>query len=88
MPFKLLALDLDDTLLGEDFQISAGNRCALRRAAEHGVLITLATGRMFHSSVPYARQLQIELPLITYHGALIRTAGGEETLFHRPVPLQ
>jgi Cof subfamily protein (haloacid dehalogenase superfamily) len=87
LSFKLLALDLDDTLLGEDMQISKENCCAIRRAVEHGVLVTLATGRMFHSSVPYARQLQIDLPLITYHGALIRTASGEETLYHQPVPL-
>jgi Cof subfamily protein (haloacid dehalogenase superfamily) len=87
LSFKLLALDLDDTLLGDNLEISPANCLAIRRAVEHGVLVTLATGRMFHSSVPYARQLQIDLPLITYHGALIRTAGGEETLYHRPVPL-
>lgn len=87
MLFKLLALDLDDTLLGEDFQISPENRCAIRRAAESGVLVTLATGRMFRSAVPYARQLEIDLPLITYHGALIQTAGDEETLYHQPIPL-
>jgi len=85
--FKILALDLDDTLLGADFQISAENRHAIRRAAASGVLVTLATGRMFRSALPYAKQLQIDLPLITYHGALIRTAVGEETLCHRPVPL-
>lgn len=87
MSFKLLALDLDDTLLGEDFRISPENCLAIRRAAESGVLVTLATGRMFRSAVPYARQLRIDLPLITYHGALIRTASGEETLYHRPIPL-
>lgn len=87
MLFKLLALDLDDTLLGEDFQISRENRWAIRRAAKSGVLVTLATGRMFRSAVPYAQQLEIDLPLITYHGALIRTAGEEETLYHQPIPL-
>ncbi|MCW3488620.1 Cof-type HAD-IIB family hydrolase [Dethiobacter alkaliphilus] len=87
MTFKLLALDLDDTLLGDDFLISPENRHAIRQAAKHGVLVTLATGRMFRSAVPFARELQIDLPLITYHGALIRTAGGEDTLYHRPVPL-
>ena len=87
MTFKLLALDLDDTLLGEDFKISPENREAIRRAAQSGVLVTLATGRMFRSAVPFAHQLKIDLPLITYHGALIRTASGEETLYHRPVPL-
>ncbi|MBS4021823.1 MAG: HAD family phosphatase [Dethiobacter sp.] len=87
MSFKLLALDLDDTLLNEEFKISEQNRAAIRRAAGHGALITLATGRMFRSALPFARELEIDLPLITYHGALIKTAGEEETLFHKPVPL-
>lgn len=87
MSFKLLALDLDDTLLDEEFKISSVNRCAIRRAVDHGVLVTLATGRMFRSAVPHARDLQIDLPLITYHGALIRTVEGEETLYHQPVPI-
>lgn len=87
MVFRLLALDLDDTLLNEEFHISRENKEAIRCAARHGVLVTLATGRMFRSAVPYARELGIDLPLITYHGALIRTASGEETLYHQPVPL-
>lgn len=87
LSFKLLAMDLDDTLLNENFKISVENREAIQRAAKMGVLVTLATGRMFVSTVPFARELQIDLPLITYHGALIRTVG-EETLYHQPVPLQ
>ncbi|MCR3921359.1 MAG: Cof-type HAD-IIB family hydrolase [Firmicutes bacterium] len=87
MTIRLLALDLDDTLLNESFHISEQNRAAIQRVAAAGVLVTLATGRMFHSAQPYARELEIDLPLITYHGAMIRTTGGEETLFHRPVPL-
>lgn len=87
MSFKLLALDLDDTLLDEDFKISSVNRCAIRRAVDMGVLVTLATGRMFQSAAVHARDLQIDLPLITYHGALIRTVGGEETLYHQPIPV-
>lgn len=87
MTFKLLALDLDDTLLDETLQISQQNREAIQRAAQKGVLVTLATGRMYCSALPYAQQLGIELPLITYHGALIKTVEGSETLYHCPVPL-
>jgi len=87
MSFKLLALDLDDTLLNETFCISRENRDAINRAVRQGVLVTLATGRMFRSALPYAKELKIDLPLITYHGALVRTAMQGETLYHRPVPL-
>lgn len=86
LSFKLLALDLDDTLLNGQFRISQENRLAIRSAARKGVLVTLATGRMFRSTLPFARELEIDLPLITYHGALIRTVEGK-TLYYEPVPL-
>jgi len=86
MVYKLLALDLDDTLLDRSFQISPQNMAAIQSAVQKGVLVTFATGRMYCSALPYARQLGIEMPLITYHGALIKTVAGE-TLYHCPVPL-
>jgi Cof subfamily protein (haloacid dehalogenase superfamily) len=77
MDYKLLALDLDDTLLNEKFRISPRNAEALKEAARQGIGVTLATGRMFRSSLPFARELNIGLPLITYHGALIKESTGE-----------
>lgn len=88
MKYKLLAFDLDDTLLNEEHKISPRNVVALRRAAAEGLIITIATGRMFRSALPYARQLGIDVPLITYHGALIRKAAGGPDIWHRPVPLE
>ncbi len=85
MPIKLLFLDLDDTLLGRDLEISAANRTALSAAASHGVQITLASGRMFRSMRPYAESLGIRLPLITYNGALARPLAGPD-LWHEPLP--
>jgi Cof subfamily protein (haloacid dehalogenase superfamily) len=75
--YKLLALDLDDTLLNEKFTISLRNIEALKEAARQGIGVTLATGRMFRSALPFARELDITLPLITYHGALIKESAGE-----------
>ena len=72
MNYKLLALDLDDTLLNDQYKISERNIKALKEAALQGIEITIATGRMFRSALPYARELGITLPLITYHGALIK----------------
>ncbi len=87
MSFKLLALDLDDTLLNEEFTISEKNRDAIYKAIEKGVTVTLATGRMFRSALPYAESLGLDVPLITYHGALVKTARSQEEIFHCPVPL-
>ena len=82
-----MALDLDDTLLDARLKIPERSRTAIGTAREAGVRVTLATGRMFRSAVPYARELGVEDYLITYQGALVRHAVTGETLFHRPVPL-
>ena len=87
MKYKLLAVDLDDTLLNEKFVISARNRAAIQKADARGIMVTLATGRMFRSALPFARELGIDLPLVTYHGALIKQAGSGNVLQHRAVPL-
>lgn len=84
-PIRLVAIDLDDTLLTDDLEIAPATRKAIARAMEEGVAVVLATGRMFPATLPIARELNITGPLVTYNGALIRTAGGE-TWWHRPVP--
>lgn len=80
-PIRLVAIDLDDTLLNKQKQISPRNREALRRAREQGVVVTLVTGRMYASAEPYARSLQLDLPIVTYQGGLIRKSISHETLF-------
>lgn len=71
---RLVALDLDDTLLCPDGTISGRVKDAVQAVRDLGVLVTLATGRMYCSALPYARQLSLDLPLITYQGALIKTS--------------
>ncbi|MDI6908094.1 MAG: Cof-type HAD-IIB family hydrolase [Thermoanaerobacterales bacterium] len=85
--YRLLAVDLDDTLLDSAFRVSPRNREALRGARERGVIVTLATGRMYASAARIARELGIDVPLITYQGALVRKASGGPALLHRTVPL-
>ena len=85
MALKLIAIDLDDTLLDASQQLTARTLEVIRRAMDAGVAVTIATGRMFQSALPFAEKLGIELPLITYNGALIRRGTSGETLFHRPI---
>lgn len=87
MKYKLVAVDIDGTLIGDDLVIRPNTRSALRCCSEEGIIVTLATGRMFQSSVPYARQLGISVPLITYNGALVKDSGSGEIYHHRTVPL-
>ena len=82
---KLIAVDLDDTLLEADLTLLDETAAALAEAKARGVKLVLATGRMFRSALPYARRLGIDGYLITYNGALVRSVDGE-TFWHKPVP--
>jgi Cof subfamily protein (haloacid dehalogenase superfamily) len=86
VPVRLIAIDIDGTLLDSNFQVSARNLTTLRRANEHGVEILLATGRRHTFALPVARALGFDVTLISSNGAVTRTSSGE--LFHRdPLPL-
>lgn len=82
---KLVALDMDDTLLNGQQEISPRTADCIRRAVAQGVTVTIATGRMFSSARPFAQGLGLDVPLITYNGALIKGVLSGETLLHRPI---
>jgi Cof subfamily protein (haloacid dehalogenase superfamily) len=86
--FKLIAIDLDDTLLDDNLQVSGRTREALKKAADKGVIVTIATGRMYCSALNFARDVGIDVPIITYQGALIKNMISGEVLVNRPVPLE
>lgn len=77
---KLLALDLDGTTLNSHGQITDANRDAIRSAEERGVLVTIATGRRFRDARPVGLELQLNAPLITHNGALLKYAQSDEVI--------
>jgi len=85
MSIRLIAMDMDDTLLNENHQISPATKKAIQLAINRGVAVTIATGRMFCSTLPFARDLGINAPLINYNGAMVRDTVSGKTLFHRPI---
>ncbi len=86
MPFKLIATDLDGTLFGPGLELDPRVLFAFRAAAAAGATVVIATGRMFRSALPYARELAIDQPLITYQGAWVRDPMSLETLWHHQLP--
>lgn len=86
--YKLVAIDLDDTLLDDDRRISPATARALEQAVNRGIAVTLATGRMFASAVKVAEQLGLNVPLITYQGSLVKNAQTGEVLYERHVPAE
>jgi len=71
---KLLALDLDGTLLNSRGKISDENKLAIRKAEEKGVLVTIATGRRFRDARPVALEIGFNAPIVTHNGALLKFA--------------
>jgi hypothetical protein len=78
---RLLAVDIDGTLLDPGFQISPANLEALQRARQAGVEVVLVTGRRHSFALPIAQQLGFDLWLISSNGAITKSLRGE--LFHR-----
>jgi len=80
-PIRLLAADIDGTLLNPEFHISDVDMAALRRAHQEGVEVILVTGRRHMFALPIAKQLGFDLWLISSNGAVTRSLAGET--FHR-----
>ena len=72
MKYKLLATDMDGTLLDDGKNLSEKNIIALRTAHQQGMEVALCTGRPFHTVEPYLKQIGIKCWLITNNGAVIR----------------
>jgi len=74
---RLLAIDIDGTLLDPHFQISERNRSALRAAHNAGIEVLLATGRRHDYALPVAVELGFPVWLVSSNGALIRSSEGK-----------
>ncbi|MGB8518708.1 MAG: Cof-type HAD-IIB family hydrolase [Candidatus Tumulicola sp.] len=79
---KLVALDLDGTLIGGDLTISPRVRAAVDRMQQTGVRGCLVTGRMYRAAIPFARELGFDAPLICYQGAAIVDPVSDDVLRH------
>ena len=77
----LLAMDVDGTLIDERMVIPDPVCQAVSQAQERGVIVTLASGRMFEATLSFAQQLHIEAPLICYQGGVIRAPGSDTPLY-------
>jgi hypothetical protein len=97
---RLVTLDLDGTVVGDDLQIRPRTVAAVRAAVQAGVAVAIVTGRMASSALPYARELGLREPIVGMQGALIRELPDPDSdrdpdsgrprlgrlLYHRPLP--
>jgi len=87
MGYKLIALDLDGTLLNEQSQISPRTRAVIREVVNNGVAVTIATGRVFQSAEYYAQEMELNIPLICCDGAMVKESATGYEHYHSHIPL-
>jgi Cof subfamily protein (haloacid dehalogenase superfamily) len=77
MPIKLIALDIDGTLLNNRWTVPVANRRAIQEAARRGIEVALVTGRRYDFALPVAEQLDCAVTMIVNNGGLIRSDDGQ-----------
>lgn len=80
MPIRLLALDLDGTLLNSRGEVTNHTRQTLEQVRKSGVKVALVTGRRFRDARPLALELGVDVPVIAHNGALTKHARTLETV--------
>lgn len=82
MAIRLIALDIDGTLLNSKWKVSEGNRAAIAEATRRGIEVALVTGRRYDFALPVAKQIESPLTMIVNNGALVRTNDGQTHVRH------
>ncbi|MDP9340158.1 MAG: Cof-type HAD-IIB family hydrolase [Acidobacteriota bacterium] len=82
MPIRLIALDIDGTLLNSRWQVSEANQAAIAEATRRGIEVALVTGRRYDFALPVAQILDAPLTMIVNNGALIRSNDGHTHVRH------
>jgi Cof subfamily protein (haloacid dehalogenase superfamily) len=85
---RLIALDLDGTLLDSRGHVSERNRRAITEARARAVQVALVTGRRFRDARPIALELGLDIPLVAHNGALTKHARTLETVAAVLLPLE
>jgi hypothetical protein len=78
---RLLAIDIDGTLVNSREELSPATRDALVRAGRSGIHVVLATGRRYSRTLPLVEPLGVSVPVVTASGALIKNPADHRTLF-------
>jgi Cof subfamily protein (haloacid dehalogenase superfamily) len=85
---RLLAIDLDGTLVNHQLEMHPRDVAAVKAASVSGVTVVLATGRMFKSSLRYAESLGLKGPIINYQGAVVRDIASGEVWYRCELTLE
>jgi len=84
--YRMVAIDLDGTLLHNDGTMGQRTSRALQAAVKQGIRVVICTGRRFRTTLPILAELQLAVPVIVHGGLLIKDASTYETLYHTYLP--
>src|SRR5829696_8927686 len=84
-PVRLIALDVDGTLLDPREEVRPRVRAAIREAIDRGCLVTLATGRRFVGAAHIAEDLGLALPLVLHGGAVVQDSATAAVIYQDPL---
>lgn len=82
MKYKLVAIDLDGTLLRDNHEISEYSKRVLREIDRSGIKVVIATGRSYSSARHKIKDLKLNQPVVCYNGAMVRNGLNHEILEH------
>jgi Cof subfamily protein (haloacid dehalogenase superfamily) len=82
MGVRLIALDIDGTLLDSRWELPEANRAAIAEATRRGIEVALVTGRRYDFAMPVAQKIDAPLTMIVSNGAVIRTNDGKTHVRH------
>ncbi|NMB27099.1 MAG: HAD family phosphatase [Tissierellia bacterium] len=85
MKYKLIAIDMDGTLLNSQNKISERNIKALQEAIKRGIYVVLATGRILKSALYYSKFLESNNPIIACNGAIIYCGYGKDIIYEKTI---
>ncbi|MBX5467030.1 MAG: Cof-type HAD-IIB family hydrolase [Firmicutes bacterium] len=86
-PIRLIACDLDGTLLDPEANPRPASAARLRELAREGVLVALATGRSWRTALKIQQEIGIRGPIIAHNGAYLFDTAHEKDLYRRAVAL-
>lgn len=87
MKYKLIAIDMDGTLLNSKNIVSKENIEALHKAKEEGVYIILSTGRILCSALYYGQSIGLGDPIVACNGAIVSSGNGKNIFYDRSMEM-
>ena len=88
MKYKLVALDVDGTLLDHQSRVGPRTRAAMARAAARGVRFMLCTGRRYRTTIPVMKDLHLEVSVIVNSGAMVKNSVDHRTIYRNGMTME